>query len=161
MAISWGSGMYFPVTSVRQAIGWQGDGATSFEELMRVIRNQGITATIQPLRTVQHIKDVIDSGSIAIILYHTGGVRLARPGVSADLVGKYYNDSVGHYVVVKGYSLDGEYFVIHDPMPNDWSSNSFRYGDEISMIGRNRYYHSLEILRSLRRQDMIVIPGSL
>jgi hypothetical protein len=157
MGISWGSGLYFPVTSVRQAIGWQGDGATSFEELVRVIRNQGISANIQPLRTVQHMKDVIDSGSIAIILYHTGGVRLTR-GASVDMVGKYYNDSVGHYVVVKGYSLDGQYLVIHDPMPNDWSANSFRYGDEISMIGRNRYYHTVEILRSLRRQDMIVIP---
>jgi hypothetical protein len=158
MAIGWGSGMYFPVYSVRQAIGWQGDGGTSFEELIRVIRNQGIAANIQPLRTVQDIKNVIDSGSIAIILFHTGGVRLTR-NASTDLVGKYYNDSVGHYVVVKGYSLDGQYFVIHDPIPNDWSSNSFRYGDEISMIGRNRYYHSVEILRSLRRMDMIVVPG--
>ncbi|MDR0312872.1 MAG: C39 family peptidase, partial [Treponema sp.] len=133
--------------------------STSFEELMRVIRNQGIAASIQPLRTVQDMKNVIDSGSIAIILFHTGGVRLAR-NASTDLVGKYYNDQVGHYVVVKGYSLDGQYFVIHDPIPNDWSSNSFRYGDEISMIGRNRYYHSVEILRSLRRMDMIVVPGA-
>jgi len=62
-------------------------------------------------------------------------------------------------VVVKGYSLNGDYFVIHDPIPSDWGANSFRYADEISMMGRNRYFLASEVLRSLRRNEMIVIPG--
>jgi len=82
---------------------------------------------------------------------------MTRSDPGTDLFGKYYNDSVGHYAVVKGYSLNGEYFVIHDPIPSDWGVNSFRYGDEISMIGRNRYYSSAEMLRCLRRADMIVV----
>jgi hypothetical protein len=159
MAIGWGSGRYFPVASVRQALGWQGDGATSFEDLIRIIRNEGVTAAIQPLRTVQHIKDVIDSGSIAIVLFYTGEIRATRQNPLNDLFGKYYNDSVGHYMVIKGYSLVGQYFIVHDPIPSDWGTNSFRYGDEISMIGQNRYYHSVEVLRALRRQDMIVVPS--
>ena len=159
MAIGWGAGRYFPVSSVRQAIGWQGDGGTSIEELLKVIKNQGIAASIQPLRSVQDIRNVIDSGAIAIILFHTEGVKTSRADPATDLFGKYYNDSVGHYVVIKGYSLNGEYFVIHDPIPSDWGANSFRYGDEISMIGRNRYYLASEVLRSLRRWDMIVVPG--
>jgi PKD repeat protein len=160
MGISWGTGRYFPVSSVRQAIGWQGDGSTSFEELLAVIKNQSVSASLQPLRTMQDIKNVIDSGSIAIILFHTDGVKTARRDPESDLFGKYYNDSVGHYVVVKGYSMNGEYLVIHDPIPSDWSSNSFRYADEISMMGRNRYFNTNEVLRSLRRHDMIVVPGS-
>jgi hypothetical protein len=48
--------------------------------------------------------------------------------------------------------------VSYDPIPNDWTVNSFRYADELSMVGRNRYYGSGEILRSLRRYEMIVIP---
>jgi hypothetical protein len=159
MAIGWGAGRYFPVSSVRQAVGWQGVGGTSFDELIRVINSQGVSAAIQPLRTVQNIRDVIDSGSIAIILFHTDGVRSTRQSPAADLFGKYYNDSTGHYVVVKGYSLSGEYLVIHDPIPSDWGTNSFRYGDEISMIGRNRYYLATEVLRSLRRAEMIVVPA--
>jgi hypothetical protein len=51
--------------------------------------------------------------------------------------------------------------VIHDPIPSDWSANSFRYGDEISMIGRNRYFNANEVLRSLRRHEMIVVPGNM
>jgi hypothetical protein len=158
MAIGWGTGKYFPVTSVRQAIGWRGDGSTSFEELLRVIQSQGVNATIKPLRTVQHIKDVINSGSIAIVLFTIEGVRL---GNTADLFGRYYNDTGGHYIVIKGYSLNGDYFVVHDPIPSDWGSNSFRYGDEISMAGRNRYFSSAELMRSLRRHDMIVVPGRI
>jgi hypothetical protein len=75
------------------------------------------------------------------------------------MFGKYYNDEVGHYIIIKGYSLNGEYFVSYDPIPNDWTVNSFRYGDELSMVGRNRYYNSREILRSLRSYEMIVVPG--
>ena len=157
MAIGWGTGRYFPVSAVRNAIGWQGDGGTSFDELLRVIKNQGVSAGIQPLRTVQNIRDVIDAGGIAIILFHTDGVRTVRNDPAANLFGKYYNDSVGHYVVIKGYSLNGEYFVIHDPIPSDWGANSFRYGDELSMMGRNRYFMASEVLRSLRRNEMIVV----
>jgi hypothetical protein len=159
MGISWGTGKYFPVSSVREAIGWQGNGSTGFEDLLGVIKSQGVTAEMQSLRTVQDIKNVIDSGSIAIILFFTDGVKTARKDPKFDLFGKYYNDSVGHYVVVKGYSMNGEYLVIHDPIPSDWSSNSFRYADEISMMGRNRYFSTNEVLRSLRRNDMIVVPG--
>jgi LysM repeat protein len=161
MAIGWALGKYFSVSSVRQAIGWHGDGGTSFEELIRVIKDQGASASVQPLRTVQDIKDVIDSGSIAIVLFHTSGVKITQSDPELDLFGKYYNDSVGHYIVIKGYSLDGNYFVIHDPIPSDWAVNSFRYGDELSMIGRNRYYASAELLKSLRRGDMIVIPRQM
>jgi len=159
MAIGWGAGRYFPVSSVRHAIGWQGDGGTSFDDLLNVIRGQGVPAAIQPLRTVQNIRDVIDSGGIAIILFHTEGVRTTRSDPASDLFGKYYNDSVGHYVVIKGYSMNGEYFVIHDPIPSDWGANSFRYGDELSMMGRNRYFLASEVLRSLRRNEMIVVSG--
>jgi LysM repeat protein len=159
MAIGWSAGKYFPVSAVRQSIGWQGNGGTSFDELLRVIKSQGVDASIQPLRTSQNVQDVIDSGGIAIILFFTDGVRTSRGNPAADLFGKYYNDSVGHYVVVKGYSLDGEYLVIHDPIPSDWSANSFRYEDELSMMGRNRYFAASEVLRSLRRNEMIVVPG--
>jgi hypothetical protein len=159
MGISWATGNYFPVSAVRQSVGWQGDGGTSFEELLAVLKKQGIPAQFQPLNSMQDVKTVIDSGAIAIILFHTSGVKTARQDPAVDLFGKYYSDSVGHYVVVKGYSMNNEYLVIHDPIPRDWSYNHFRYADEISMMGRNRYFNTDEVLRSLRRNIMIVVPG--
>jgi LysM repeat protein len=158
MAISWGTGRYFPVSTVRQAVGWQGDGGTSFEELLTVIKKEGVNASIEPLRSVQHIRDVVDSGSVAIVLFRTDGVKISRQDPASNLFDRYYNDSVGHYIVIKGYSLNGEYFIINDPIPSDWGTNSFRYQDEISMAGRNRYYSSAELLASLRRPSMIVVP---
>jgi LysM repeat protein len=160
MAISWGTSRYFPVSTVRQAVGWQGDGGTSFEELLRVIKQEGITASIESLRTVQDVRNVIDSGAVAIVVFRTDGIKTTRSNPASSLFDKYYTDSVGHYIVIKGYSLNGEYFIIHDPIPSDWGSNSFRYQDEISMVGRNRYYSSKELLNSLRRPNMIVIPRS-
>ncbi|MDR2941064.1 MAG: LysM peptidoglycan-binding domain-containing protein [Treponema sp.] len=160
MGISWGTGKYYPVSAVREAIGWQGNGGTGFEDLLKVINNQGVSASLQPLKTTDDLKNVIDSGAIAIVLFLTDGVKTSRHDPKFDLFGKYYNDSVGHYVVVKGYSMNGEYLVIHDPIPSDWSSNSFRYADEISMMGRNRYFNTNELLRSLRRNEMIVVPGN-
>jgi len=157
MAIGWGGGKYVPVSSVRQTLGWQGNGSTSLEELLTVIRSQGISASIQPFRSVQDIRDIIDSGNIAIFLFKMEGVKNSVSYPGTNLFGKYYSDTGGHYAVIKGYSLNEEYFVIHDPIPSDWAHNSFRYGDEISMIGRNRYYSAAEVIRSLRRADMIVV----
>jgi LysM repeat protein len=158
MAISWGAGRYFPVSTVRQAVGWQGDGGTSYEELLGVIRKEGVDASIQPLRSVQDIRNVIDAGGVAIVVFRTDGIKISRQDPASSLFNRYYNDSVGHYIVIKGYSLNGEYFVIHDPIPNDWGANSFRYQDEISMVGRNRYYSTAELLAALRRPSMIVVP---
>jgi hypothetical protein len=158
MAISWGTGRYFPVSTVRQAVGWQGDGGTSFEQLVGVIKKEGVNATIEPLRSVQNVRDVIDSGGVAIVLFHTDGIKISRQDPSSSLFDRYYSDSVGHYIVIKGYSLNGEYFVINDPIPSDWGANRFRYQDEISMAGRNRYYSSTELMAALRRASMIVIP---
>jgi hypothetical protein len=73
------------------------------------------------------------------------------------MFGRYYYDAVGHYLVIKGYSTDKQYFVVYDAIPSDWGSNSFRYADGISMIGRNRYYEAKELFDSLRRLDIIEV----
>ncbi|MDR1893228.1 MAG: LysM peptidoglycan-binding domain-containing protein [Spirochaetales bacterium] len=159
MAISWSLGRYFPVSAVREAVGWRGDGGTNMDELLNVIQSEGIAgAELQPLWAADDLRDVIDEGKVAIILFHTGGLDRIRSNDYNDPFGRYYNDDVGHYIVIKGYSLNGEYFVVHDPIPSDWNINGFRYGDEVSMVGRNRYYSTNNIMRSLRRHDMIVVP---
>jgi PKD repeat protein/LysM repeat protein len=161
MAIGWSLGKYQSVASVRQAVGWQGNGGISFSEILDVIRAEGIAPETRPFRSVQDLKDIIDDGNIAIVLIHTGGLTQSQMSPDKSMVGKYYNDEVGHYIVIKGYSLNGEYFVTYDPIPNDWTVNSFRYADDLSMVGRNRYYNSHEILRALRRYEMIVVPRNI
>lgn len=157
MGISWARGALYPVSAVRGAVGWRGDGSTTFEELIRVIKANDISAALVPLRTFYDIKNIIDEGAVAIILFKTSGVSTAHGNPVHDLFGKYYEDDAGHYVVVKGYSEDGRYIIVHDPIPSDWALNTARYNDGLSMIGKNRYYNAGELLKSLRRSDMIVV----
>lgn len=159
MAISWGSGNLFPVSAVREAVGWQGDGGTSFEELLPVIKKNGVDAELRPLRNFDDIKELIDGGCTAIVLFNISGLTTSAKEPLRDPFGKYYEDDVGHYIVVKGYSKDGKYIIVHDPIPSDWSRNRLRYADGVSMIGKNRYYPASELLGSLRRRDMIAVKG--
>lgn len=158
MAISWATGEYVPVSEVRKEIGWDGDGATSFEALMnQSLAPHNVTSRIVPLRSPQDLFDIIDRGNIAIILYDSGGPGMVKGHPETDLFGRYYFDAVGHYVVVKGYSTDHKYLIVYDPIPSDWGSNNVRYADGISMIGRNRYFAASELFPALRRWDAIEV----
>jgi PKD repeat protein len=157
MGISWATGKYIPVSEVRQQIGWKDNGGTSFLELVDNMRRNEIDARLTPVGSAQDIFDIIDAGNIAVVLYHSGAVKRATGNLLENLFGRYYQDSVGHYVIVKGYSTDRRYFIVYDPIPSDWGSNSLRYADGNSMIGRNRYYPVSEIFGSLRRSDVIEI----
>jgi PKD repeat protein len=157
MAISWATGEYVAVSTVRQEIGWTGNGSTSFEDIIAQIKTHGVVSRLVSVSSSQDLFDIIDRGNIAIILYNSGGPRFTRGHPADDFFGRYYYDAVGHYVVIKGYSRDGQYLVTYDPIPSDWGSNSFRYGDGISMIGRNRYYGTKELFGALRRWDVIEI----
>jgi LysM repeat protein len=157
MGISYATGKDYPVIQVRQAIGWKGDGSTSFEELVAAMKKQSVNATIRRVSSQDDIRDAIDRGSVVIVLIQTGVLPAVQQRPDKNLFGKYYNDSVGHYIVIKGYSLDEQAFVVYDAIPSDWSGNSMRYGDRVSMIGRNRYYSSRSIMEGLRRYDMIEV----
>jgi PKD repeat protein len=156
MAYAWAKGGYLPVSSVRQAVGWKGNGSTSYEELVRVLRDNGVGNRSLDVRGAKDLFRIVDGGGIAIILINTGGIRRSAGGL-ADPFGRHYSDVVGHYVVLKGYSADHKYFIIHDPIPSDWSANSFRQADGISMSGRNRYYPVDDVMRALRTSTVLEI----
>ncbi len=157
MAAAWSQGTYLPVFQVRQNVGWRGDGGTSFEQLTSELKKAGVPIKLTNVRGDQALRDVIDRGNIAIVLINTARISKSRANPANDLFGRYYNDNVGHYVVVKGYSLDGKYFVVYDPVPSDWSANNHRYSDGISMMGQNRYYLTSDVMSGLRRNEVIEI----
>jgi LysM repeat protein len=157
MALAWATGDYVPVAKVREMVGWQGDGGIGFEEMIAVLKAQGVTAWLQPAASAEDVAAIVDSGRVAILLYNTRSVRRASGDPTRNLFGAYYTDNVGHYVLVKGYSLDRKWLVVYDPIPSDWSANSVRYADGISMIGRNRYYAATELFATIRRPNVLVI----
>lgn len=157
MAAAWANEKYVPVINIRQSIGWRGDGGTNFDELINAMEENGVYAVQHPISGAEDIFSIIDNGNIAIVLFYTGGISEVKGDPTVDFFGKYYPDAVGHYVVIKGYSADKQYFIVQDPIPSDWGSNSKRYEDEISMIGRNRYYAVDEMMASLRVKTVIKV----
>ncbi len=160
MAISWAKGEYVPVAQVREAVGWTGDGGIGFQDMIDVLRERGVSAELKPAWSPDDVRKVIDQGQIAILLYNTVSVRKASGDPTQNLFGAYYKDNVGHYVLIKGYSLDRKWFIVYDPIPSDWSSNSVRYSDGISMIGRNRYYAASELFSTIRVNQVLAVSRS-
>ena len=106
---------------------------------------------------MQDFIDIIDSGNIAIVLFNMGEIERVKGKKQYDLFGSYYNEDGGHYVIIKGYSLNRKYLVVNDPMPGDWWRNSERYDDGESMIGRNRYYSVENMLKAMRMDSVLEI----
>ena len=158
MSSFWASGIDTSVTSVRAEIGLPfSNGAINFEHMLQPLRKRSVTYRFQKVRRSDDIRAVIDRGNIAILLIHTS--KIARAKSVSDLVGRYYDDLTGHYIIVKGYTKDGKYFIVYDPIPSDWKNNPDRYEDGVSMLGRNRFYSTVQVMNALRRGNFLEIVG--
>jgi len=157
MAISWAKAENVPISVIRSYLGWRGNGGTSFYQLLKALNWKGIKAELTDISSSEDIFRIIDEGKIAIILFHTSRLALTQGKPEVNLFGRYYHDAVGHYVVIKGYSTDKKYFIVYDPIPSDWYNNAKRYGDGVSMLGRNRYYAVSEINQALSLPKILVI----
>jgi hypothetical protein len=160
MAILWARGKDVPVQQVRAEIGFPyDDGATSFEDLKDSLRRHGVAFKSPTLSDPQDLQDLLDRGHIAFVLIQSGVIERVEGDPRTNLVGRYYGDDQGHYVLVKGYSLDKSCFVVYDPYPVDWESNSLRYADEVTMIGKNRYYPAKELFDALRTKMILEVAA--
>lgn len=160
MSIGWAKEQYVPVIDLRKYIGWDTPtiGAVNLNQQLHILEKFDVNAEIRTINSAQDIYDVLDEGGIVIFGYNVGPISVTDLAeASDDLTGKYYIDDCGHYSVISGYTTDGRYFLVQDPLPADWFGNNFRYNDGISMIGRNRYFSVPELMRSLVMWQMIAI----
>lgn len=160
MCIAFSTGEYVPVSAIRQFVGWRedADGGTSFGDLLSGMQQHGVPATFRFIDSENDLFRIVDAGNVAVVLYRSGAVVPVSGDPRGNSFGRFYNDDVGHYVVVKGYTRDRRYFIVYDPMPHDWGANSFRQADGVSMIGRNRFYPVSDIMNSLRTRRIIEVP---
>lgn len=158
MAILWARGQDIPVESIRGEIGWPyEDGATSFDDLLGALRRHRVQTSTPSISSPSGLVSVLDRGHIAMVLIRSGLIPKVQGDPSRNLVGRYYDDDEGHYVIVKGYSLDRRYFVVYDPYPVDWDTNALRYSDGATMIGKNRYYPAADLFAALKTRDVIEV----
>ena len=151
MAVLWALGKDIPVQDIREEIGYPyDDGAVSFDNLSAALGQHKVSFGTPQLSGPADLRKIVDRGHIAVLLIQTGDIDKVEGDPVNDLVGRYYDDDEGHYILVKGYTLDRRYFVVYDPYPVDWGSNSLRYGDNVSMIGKNRYYPADQLFSALK-----------
>jgi hypothetical protein len=161
MAILWARGKDVPVQNIRAEIGFPyEDGSTTFPMLAQSLDRHRVRYKVADVAAPKDLIGVLNRGHIAIVLVQTGAIAKVDGDPVEDLVGKYYDDDQGHYLLIKGYSLDGRYFVVYDPYPVDWGENSLRYGDSVSMIGKNRYYNTKELFAARKTSTILEIQAN-
>jgi hypothetical protein len=160
MSILWARGQDVPVQEIRSEIGYPyDDGATSFDDLRESLEKHRVTYRAPVLSAPQDLVNILDHGHLALVLIQSGRIGKVSGDPSRNLVGRYYDDDLGHYILVKGYSLDKGYFVVYDPYPVDWESNSMRYSDDISPIGKNRYYPARQLFDALKTKMVVEVSS--
>lgn len=156
MAVRWASDAKPEVLDIRQYLGWNGDGAVSMEELKEALDTYSIKSKLMNLRSPNDIFAALERGHLVAVVYNMAGLQaITHP--EFNLMGQYYNDQGGHYLALKGYSLDHKWFIVYDPIPSDWAENRLRYPDGITMIGRNRYYDVNQLFNALRSNQALEI----
>jgi hypothetical protein len=162
MAILWARGVDTAVDQIRQEIGWPyDDGATSYDDLRGALARHGVRFASPFLKANRELYSLLDRGHIAFLLIQSGLIDRTTGNPATNMVGRYYEDDEGHYVIVKGYSLDHRYLVVYDPYPVDWEANSLRYGDGVTQIGKDRYYPADQVFAALKTREVIEIsPGT-
>lgn len=158
MAVLWAKNINVPVNKIRDFIGFpKEDGGVGYYLLIRSLKKYQVEYDYRKITCEQDIFDTIDKGSIVIFLFNRGSISIQKEDINDNLFGKHYSASGGHYSIIKGYSKDKKYFVVYDPIPNDWGSNRFRYRDTVSMAGRNRYYAISEVKQTMSK-NILEIP---
>ncbi|MBN2441739.1 MAG: LysM peptidoglycan-binding domain-containing protein [Spirochaetales bacterium] len=153
MAIYWAMGLDIPVAKVRSEIGLPfRNGAIDFAHMFPSFRKHKVKAHYAYINNADDVRKIIDRGNIAIAVFNTRHISKTKGDPKTNMIGRHYSDNVGHYCVIKGFTLDGKYFIVYDPIPSDWSENSERYADGESMIGKNRFYLVSELYRSMGKK---------
>ncbi len=158
MVVHWATGDDITVEESREEIGMPyPKGALTYENMIANFTLHRLVSFKKKATLFKDISEVIDDGHVAIILFDTTYIRPVKGDKRTVFTDRYYPDTTGHYVVIKGYSLDEKYFIVYDPIPGDWQENEPRYTDGVSMIGRNRYFLADEIIESIRSKEILVI----
>ncbi len=161
MGIYWAKGTNIPVRTVRSQIGMPSeDGAVGFSHMITIFERHKVRVKTKVVKSPANIRSEIDSGNLVLLLFHSGSIEQTKRDPRNSFYNRYYSDSVGHYIIIKGYTENKEYFIAYDPIPGDWYRNLLRYADGVSMIGKNRFYSAKEVFSALKTRALLVISKS-
>ncbi len=161
-AIKWSIGKDFTVEAIRAEIGMPyANGAVDHDNLLDNLALHSVPSAVLPITGVSDIFRVIDRGGLVIVSFNCGAIRHTDRDKTTHFFDRYYPDATGHYLLIKGYSLDRKYFIVYDAIPGEWDTNESRYLDGVSMIGRNRFFRVDEVLAGIGTRKMLVVYRDL
>ncbi len=147
MAIQWVTGLHLPVREIRGYLGE--NGATTLDQLTRLFNHWGVRYR-HSIADAEDIKGVLGRGNVALV-----GLSMSAVSRGADYegastsprlrTGRYSAFAGMHWLLVKGITPDGRYFIVHDP--NVWGepgNHRYWYSDS-SPKGRDRLYRVDEV----------------
>ncbi len=174
MAIKWVTGLDLPVRDIRGYLGE--NGVTTLDQLTRLLTHWGVRYRYS-IADAEDIKAVLARGNVALV-----GLSMSAISPGADFEGASaspqlrtgrYSDFAGlHWLLVKGTTPDGRYFIVHDP--NVWGrpdNHRYWYSDG-SPKGKDRLYRVDEVnlgmllfsshpgSRAVEVLGAVAVPGS-
>ncbi|RPJ08263.1 MAG: LysM peptidoglycan-binding domain-containing protein [Spirochaetaceae bacterium] len=157
-AIMWATGKYITVQDVRKEIGMPyANGAVDYDNLREQLSRHGVFSIAAKFSSPETIFEQIDQGKIIIFSFDCGRITRTTGPEETTFTGRYYPDATGHYLLVKGYTIDKKYMVVYDAIPGEWAGNPTRYADGVSMIGRNRFFLTSEVFNAIGTGAGIVV----
>ena len=111
----------------------------------------------QRLNNMQDIHDAVASrGSIVLVhvwmsYFSTGSDYLVSGSDPAQHYGRFYEYTSSHWILIKGFSTDGQWAIVHDP--NVWPSRTNNWYAGGIPKGKDRYYRYSELAASIAAYD--------
>lgn len=140
MVLHWYLGTTLSVAAIREFsprdYGWW-----YTTDITNTLDKYGVPYAIHSARKNSDVLNCLKRGNIVILCSEMKWIDYSQQ----PFYGRFYSFDSGHFYVVKGYSIDENYFVVYDP--NAWQND---YDDQGIMLGRNRYYAADEALRSIK-----------
>jgi len=179
MAIQFTTQQRISIKDISKVIGHS--GTTALSELKKPLKHWGVSYTV--LDRLEDVIQAVNQRSHIVIC----PVRMSafsygpdRDGVSSSSVhhfSKYRTYEGGHFLVVKGFSSDGKWVIVYDPLVFGTGAGDARYWYSNGVPkGKNRYYlvsefrsaiagwHALEILSTPHcneRKPLLRIDGNI
>lgn len=143
MAIKWHKNSYIniPTVDTIRSRHPRNNGWWYTSDIQESLDHYNIPYAIHSIEKEDDLKRCLERGNIILLCMEMKWITYARH----PFYDRFYNFDSGHFLIVKGYSDDGQYFIVYDP--NSWGGDYYEDG---TMMGRNRYYRRKELLHAVK-----------
>lgn len=162
-AIGYAKDTWIAIKDVRAYVSGKSCRGTDYNDAYRVLDHWGVeyetTSTMKELKAAV-VTRAHPTLAILYMDFISAGADYLKPATDpTQRYGRFHDYTYGHFVVVKGFSKDGQWVIIDDPYVFDGSAWGFYKGGGAK--GHNRYVKYAEFEQAFRYfgfQGIEIIP---